>query len=104
MKITPIFLLALCLFVFSCEKNNVKKLPDCIQELIDDRDYIDLIHCQRLNGELHYRINKGVIQADGVEYFINERCDTMCFISVVAYPECNSDYDNDKWKLIWYRE
>jgi len=104
MKIIPIFLLALCLFVFSCEKNNTKKLPDCIQELIDEKDYINVVYCQRVNGELNYRFTMGFIQADGAEYFINERCDTMCFISVVEWPECNSDYDSDNWKVIWERE
>ena len=109
MKITPILLLALCLFVFSCEKNNIKKLPDCIQELIDSEEGDDLktIQRQEVNGEFHYWLNTDARHADGNEDFVNDFCETECFIIGNPYPslpECLQNYHYNEWEIIWERE
>lgn len=109
MKITSILLLSMCLFVFSCEKNNIKKLPDCIQELIDSEEGDDLktIQCQEVNGEFHYWLNTDARHADGNEDFVNDSCETLCSIfgNPDVFPlDCLRNYNYDTWEIIWERE
>lgn len=106
MRIASIFVLALCLFTFSCEKNSVKKLPDCIQELIDSEDGENLktIQYQKVNDELHYWLNTDSRHGDGIEYYVNASCETECYIigdPDDSLPECLQNYHYDEWKVIW---
>ncbi|MBI5917750.1 MAG: hypothetical protein HY842_20455 [Bacteroidetes bacterium] len=59
------------------------------------------IRKQEVNGENHYWFNDGSTAWDGVEYILNETCDTVCyFCGECQLPACLEDYTGS-WEVVW---
>ncbi len=107
MKILIQSLLICVLLITSCEKNNncCDQLPDCINEMINragDSPPLVSVKMQKVDGECHYWLNTGASAWDGVEYIVNDKCDTICEIGGFRAPlDCSKNYDFDKWEIVW---
>lgn len=59
------------------------------------------IRKQEVNEENYYWFNDGSTAWDGVEYILNESCDTVCyFCGECQVPTCLDDYTDD-WEVVW---
>lgn len=79
-------------------------LPECIEEILANDSIaapLKTIQVQTLNGEHHYWLNTEATSTDGVEFIINNKCDTVCaFCGECEPPACTWDYKSE-WKVIW---
>lgn len=105
-----IFIISILVILFSCSKesknaNIDKKLPDCLKEVVKNRDSrreLKRIKVQEVNSELHYWLNTDASQSDGVEFIVNTNCDTICtFCGECFPPECTTIYNYEEWITIW---
>ena len=91
---------------FACNNKdyNTKELPDCIQTYIDlsSKQPFETVKVQKVDGECYYWLNTGAMNWDGVEYIVNENCDTVCgYCGECIPPECLDDFDYNNWDIIW---
>lgn len=105
MKIIPFILL----FLFSCDCNREDEiinatLPICIEQITASQansETLKTICAQNVNGDVHYWLNTDFTQSDGVEYMINNNCDTICTFCGECWPaNCTKVY-RDTWQIIW---
>jgi hypothetical protein len=96
------------LLLSSCCKNENNcngDLPACISKIIQDdsiSESIKTIKVQNIDGECHYWLNTGAMAWDGVEYIVNDKCDTICGIGgFLISQDCSINYDFDKWEIVW---
>lgn len=101
------FTILIYLFVAACAKEDEKistSIPTCIQNIINDEELsktLKTVQVQELRGELHYWLNTDFRHFDGVEYIVNNKCDTICSFCGECIPaECSFDYNQD-WIKIW---
>ncbi|MEZ4906719.1 MAG: hypothetical protein R2771_03530 [Saprospiraceae bacterium] len=100
------FVLSIVLFssLFSCNKseNNECTLPECIQNYIDlsSKQPFETVKMQKVDGECYYWLNTGAMAYDGVEFIVDENCDSICYIGGFAPAECIINFSDD-WEIIW---
>lgn len=62
------------------------------------------IRTQNVNDEKHYWLNTDARAYDGIEYVLNNACDTVCEIGGFRIPPtCESNYNFDNWVVIWQK-
>ena len=92
-------------FIASCTKEVSKELPPCIKNITEDSVKsvsLKTVKVQRVRGELHYWLNTDYRHMDGLEFIVNEQCDTLCSFCGECIPaECIDDYCEDDWVTIW---
>jgi hypothetical protein len=60
------------------------------------------IRTQIVEEETHYWLNTNALTWDGVEYILNEDCDTICTFCGKCIPaDCVNVYDPNNWNTIW---
>lgn len=60
------------------------------------------IQKQKVDGEWHYWLNDGTLEANGYEAIINSSCEEVCnMCGVCRPPACYSLYDPNKWQVVW---
>lgn len=102
MKNLYILLVVLLICFISCKKNrvlDVHDIPACVQEIINDQPSMT-IYGQAQDDEVHYWINTGASQVDGVEPIVNSSCDTVCTFGGWIVPDCYSTYEEDAWEQV----
>lgn len=98
--------IAFCLLV-SCQRNDEDacKISTCLDEKIESfKAATEAVSLKTTSvaGETHYWFNTNATHWDGVEYILNESCDTVCYFCGECFgPECMVDYLNADWKTIW---
>ena len=96
--------LVFILFLTACT-NTEESLPQCIEDILEDQNLstdIKTVKLQEVNGEKHYWLNTDHMYFDGVEFIVNEICDTVCGLCGECFPpDCYYDYDMSKWEIIW---
>jgi len=107
------FLLMLLGLIASCdrvdddvEEFDIKELPACIQEMIDDEDLIlqiSSVSLQRVNGEYQYLVDYLVLDVN--RNIFNDDCELQCYYTYgLPHPSgCIDNYDVDNWETIWER-
>lgn len=101
-----IFICFAMLAVSCCKKNYASNDPSpCLQAKLEafklEPNAVS-IRKQTVNGEIHYWLNDDARTYDGVEYILNETCDTVCSIGGFREPlPCESNYNFDDWVIIW---
>lgn len=106
-----IFLLALLFSFSACKKANEeidKTIPACIRSKVIGNllTEVKTIRVQKIGNELHYWLNTDHRHFDGIEYIVNNSCDTVCAIGGFKPPspnDCAKNYDFDKWEIIWQK-
>ncbi len=95
--------LILAIILSSCnvgDQCSSKELPECI-ELSED---LKTVRVQKVKGELHYWLNTDFVHFDGIEYIVNNKCDTVCsFCGECIQANCANDYEWESWEIIWKR-
>lgn len=77
-------------------------LPDCIKNVIYMNPCIQQVEVQEVEGEKHYFINTGSTNWDGVDFIVNNQCDTVCGLCGECIPPpCALKYDYLGWKVVW---
>jgi len=103
-RIAFVFIVILITSCSSSDEPIDTSLPSCIEEILANPELsedIKTIQVQRLDNESHYWLNNDIRFVDGIEYIINNQCDTVCGLGGFVPPPCSSDYDNDSWEVIW---
>jgi len=102
-----ITILILFLTLCSCKHEDgmiSPELPSCIENILTDPEVsgtVQLISAQNVKGRIHYLLSTGVTQSDGVEFVVNNYCDTVCSYCGECWPaECTKWYD-ESWQVIW---
>jgi len=79
-------LLCSSLFTGCIKEKCTNNLPECIKEIVNNpakNNDLKTIRLQVQGTEHYYWLNTDATAFDGVEYIINNRCDTVCVISAV---------------------
>ena len=80
-------------------------VPECIDVLLEDSlimASMETIRVQVENEEHHYWLNTDARHADGIEFIVNSKCDTVCALCAECIPpDCSKDYEEDEWMIIW---
>jgi hypothetical protein len=77
-------------------------IPPCLKNVITSVTPPKTIQSQIIDQEQHYWINTDKSHSDGVEYIVNNQCDTICYICGECFlPDCASQYNSKKWITIW---
>lgn len=100
------FSILLLLVITSCKKDIVvidENLPGCIEEILTDS--IDLatlntIQAVVIDNEIHYWLNTEARHIDGLEFIVNEKCDTVCSFGGFSSTECAAE-STDGWQIVW---
>ncbi len=104
-----ILFLTLFSLISACKKETTDRtIPACIRsKVIDDSlTKVKTIRVQKIGNELHYWLNTDYGHFDGIEYVVNNSCDTLCRISGEQLPSPNACYSNyyfEKWEIIWQK-
>lgn len=95
------------LLLLACNKPEVsREMPDCIQKILEDSTYrfdpILEVRVQNWRGELTYWLNTDARHYDGVEFIVNNQCDTICTYCGFCEPRpCSKKYPLTDWVTIW---
>ena len=101
-------LVCFAMLVFaSCKKNCDDDAPlnACLESKLEaykaSQD-AKTIKTQIVDCETHFWLNTDARFHDGLEYILNENCDTACVFGGFSLPQpCEGVYDWDNWKTIW---
>lgn len=77
------------IFFSSCDKEDFKALPQCIQDEINSPDRVCpgdkmTVHSFFFQGETVFILTKDQCIADGGVSVVNQNCDTLCFLGGIA--------------------
>jgi len=100
-------LLCSSLFTGCIKEKCTNNLPECIKEIVNNpakNNDLKTIRLQVQGTEHYYWLNTDATAFDGVEYIINNRCDTVCyFCGECIYPDCLEQFKDKDWEVIWRR-
>jgi hypothetical protein len=101
MKNILLFCFAIFTFIACKKEKDCSNLSPCL-EAFKSSEEAKTIRTQTVDGETHYWLNTDARTYDGLEYILNESCDTVCSIGGFRLPlPCESDYDFEDWEIIW---
>ncbi|MFK7933685.1 MAG: hypothetical protein AB8G22_09250 [Saprospiraceae bacterium] len=100
MKKLLFFYLLLCT-ITACQKHEFVEPSDCIKERIDAFAGINVVQAN-IKGEHWYLFHDGSVHSDGVEFILNQQCDTVCLdCGECAPPDCIFEFYAAEKDTIW---
>ena len=82
-------------------------LPVCLQKYVSDSlnlGSLKSIKLNELDGSEFYLLNTDAPLFDGIDFIVNDHCDTVCWIGGMRIPlECADKLNSGSWVVIWQR-
>lgn len=110
MKDKLLFAAFLLISIAACQKDDDCScsggdLPPCIEEMIADTsvtNHLQSIQRTQVGNEQHFWLNSGAAAVDGLEFIVNEQCDTVCYwLCFCVPPACADNYDINNFEVVW---